>query len=253
MNKLEVINKVSRITWLFWFMKIVATTLGETLGDFLSMTLGLGYMIGIAITLSLFSILIVFQLNLKRFIPLVYWLVIIATTTLGTEISDYLDRSLGLGYSLGSSILFCCLICTLIIWRLKFKNLSVYPISDRLKEMYYWMAILFSNCLGTAFGDYLGDNLGLSYLWGAAITGCIILIVIGLHYFTQLNQIVLFWIAFIFTRPFGATFGDLLTKPISKGGLNFGTAQASLIAILIMGILIYYSNQMNQKEEQRTI
>jgi uncharacterized membrane-anchored protein len=217
---MEKINKVAQITLLFWLMKIVATTLGETLGDFISMTLNLGYTIGIGITLLFFAVVLFTQLSVKKYVPVIYWLVIVGTTTLGTEISDYIDRTLHLGYGWGSLILISGLLFTLYLWYRQYKSLEVYPITEQPKEIYYWVAILFSNSLGTAFGDFLSDNFGLSYLHGALITGAIILIVVLLHYYTKINRILLFWIAFIFTRPFGATFGDFLTKPLSKGGYS---------------------------------
>ncbi|TCL66049.1 putative membrane-anchored protein [Mariniflexile fucanivorans] len=242
------LNKVAEITLIFWLMKIVATTLGETLGDYLSMTLNLGYLTGIFITLVFFLIVLSVQLLTKKYIPVFYWLVIIATTTLGTEISDFLDRSLHLGYTLGSLVLFSGLILTLFLWNKKFKNLKVFPIFDRDKEVYYWVAILFSNSLGTAFGDYLSDVVGLSYLNGAMITAGIILVVVLLHYKTTINHVILFWIAFIFTRPFGATFGDFLTKPLAKGGLDLGTLNASIVSIIVMTILIFVShNKLKNK------
>jgi len=237
------LNKVAEITLLFWIMKIVATTLGETLGDFLSMTLNLGYLVGIGITLVFFIIVLLVQLSAKKFIPIFFWLVIIATTTLGTEISDFLDRSLHLGYTLGSLVLFSGLILTLFLWYKKFKTLNVYPIVDKNKEFYYWIAVLFSNSLGTAFGDYLSDIVGLSYFNGALVTAGIIVIVFLLHNFTKINHIILFWIAFIFTRPFGATFGDFLTKPIAKGGLDLGTLNASIVSVILMTILIIISHR----------
>jgi uncharacterized membrane-anchored protein len=240
---MEKINKVAQISLLFWLMKIVATTLGETLGDYLSMTLNLGYLTGILITLIFFLAVLSIQLLTKKYVPLFYWLVIIATTTLGTEISDFMDRSLHLGYTMGSVVLFGGLLLSLLLWYKKFKSLSVFPIFDRNQEIYYWIAILFSNSLGTAFGDYLSDEIGLSYLNGALFTAGIILIVVLLHYFSKINHIILFWIAFIFTRPFGATFGDFLTKPIVKGGLDLGTLNASIVSIAIMTIMILFSHQ----------
>jgi len=234
----EQLNKVAKITLLFWLMKILATTLGETLGDFISMTLNLGYGVGIAITLAFFLLILIVQLSLKKYIPIVYWLVIVGTTTLGTEISDFLDRTWHLGYALGSVLLVSCLLLTLSLWYRKYNDLEVYPIINKQKEIFYWTAILFSNSLGTAFGDFLSDNLGLGYLEGAIITGGVIILVVLLHYFTKINHILLFWIAFIFTRPFGATFGDFLTKPHSKGGLEFGTLPASLVSVGLMAILI---------------
>ncbi|HRX28558.1 MAG TPA: hypothetical protein P5235_04185 [Saprospiraceae bacterium] len=234
-------NKVAQITLLFWLMKIVATTLGETLGDFISMTLNLGYARSLGITAAVFLIVLLIQLYRKKYIPVIYWLVIIATTTLGTEISDFIDRSLHLGYTGGSILLSSGLGITLFLWWRKFHNLSVYPIVSRDKETYYWIAILFSNSLGTAFGDYLSDVAGLTYSQGAFVTAGIIILVILLHYTTKINEVLLFWLAFIFTRPFGATFGDFLTKPIAKGGLDLGTLQASLVAIAIMVVLIIIS------------
>lgn len=244
------VNKVAEITIIFWLMKIVATTLGETLGDFLSMTLDLGYATGMAITFMFFLVVLSLQLFAKKYVPVIFWLVIVGTTTLGTEISDYIDRTLHAGYALGSLILISCLIITLIIWHKKYKTLEVYPIFERPKEILFWIAILFSNSLGTAFGDFLSDNLGLSYLIGALITGAIIIVVVMLHYFTKINHIVLFWIAFIFTRPFGATFGDFLTKPLAKGGLDLGTLPASIISIIIMAILVIISHKQHNKKDK---
>ncbi len=246
------LNKVAEITLLFWLMKIVATTLGETLGDYISMTLNLGYTIGIVITLTFFFVALLTQLAVKKYIPLVYWLVIIATTTLGTEISDYLDRTLHLGYALGSLLLLGGLAFTLFLWFRKYKNLEVFPIIAKQKEIYYWTAILFSNSLGTAFGDFLGDYFGISYLQGALVTGSVIIMVVLVHYFSKINTIVLFWIAFIFTRPFGATFGDFLTKPADQGGLHLGTLNSSLVAIAIMAILIFIAQRQHQQSHLKT-
>jgi uncharacterized membrane-anchored protein len=235
---MDTASKVARITLMFWLMKIVATTLGETLGDFISMTLNLGYAVGICITLAFFLAILFIQLSVKKYIPAVYWLVIIGTTTLGTEISDFLDRSLHMGYTAGTILLVSCLLIILFLWYRRYRNLEVYPIIDREKEIYYWTAILFSNSLGTAFGDFLGDSLGFTYLQGALITGAVIILVVLLHYFTRINRILLFWIAFVFTRPFGATFGDFLTKKYNQGGLDLGTLNASMVSIGIMAILI---------------
>ncbi|WP_452232621.1 COG4705 family protein [Lacinutrix sp. MEBiC02595] len=236
-------NKVAEVTMLFWCMKIVATTLGETLGDYLSMTLNLGYLTSLFITLVFFINVLCIQLYTTKYSPIYFWLVIIATTTLGTEISDFIDRSLHLGYTIGSIILFIGLLLVLYFWYKKFKNLSVYPIFHKNKEVLFWFAVLFSNSLGTAFGDYLSDVIGLSYLNGALVTSLIIALVVSLHYWTNINQIVLFWIAFIFTRPFGATFGDFLTKSISKGGLDLGTLNASIVSILLMTALLFISHK----------
>ncbi|WP_339625976.1 hypothetical protein [uncultured Maribacter sp.] len=244
---MKALNKVAQITLLFWLMKIVATTLGETLGDFIAQTLDLGYTVGLLITFASFGIVLALQLTRKKYLPIWFWLVIIATTTLGTEVSDFIDRSLHLGYTWGSIVLFIGLLISLYLWYKKYNSLEVYPITERSKEAYYWIAILFSNSLGTAFGDCLSDVIGLSYLNGALVTACIIILVMVLHYFIKINQIVLFWIAFIFTRPFGATFGDFLTKPLEKGGLDLGTLPASIVSIIIMGALILISHKNLKK------
>ena len=241
--KTKTINKIAEITLLFWLMKIVATTLGETLGDFISMTLNLGYLTGIAITLVFFIALFFNQLKNINYKPYSFWLLIIATTTLGTEISDFIDRSLNFGYTIGSLILLIGLLFTLFVWNKKYDNLIVSPIIEKKKELYFWITVLFSNSLGTAFGDYISDVLGFTYLQGAFITAAIIVFVVLLHYFTKLNEALLFWLAFVFTRPFGATFGDFLTKPITKGGLDLGTLQASIVSLILMLSFIYYSHK----------
>ncbi len=242
------INKVARITLLFWLLKIVATTLGETLGDFISMTLNLGYTIGILVTLAFFLVVLLAQLSVKSYLPALFWLVIIGTTTLGTEISDFIDRTLHLGYAAGTLLLISCLLLTLLLWFRRYGNLEVYPITTRQKELLYWIAILFSNSLGTAFGDFLGDYAGLSYLQGAMVTGAVIVIVVLLHCLTRINHILLFWIAFIFTRPFGATFGDFLTKPTEKGGLALGTLSSSLVSVFIMVVIILFGYWRERKK-----
>lgn len=234
-------NKVAEISLIFWLMKIVATTLGETLGDFLSMTMHLGYTVSLVYTFVFFLILVITQINSKSFSSSLYWLVIVATTTLGTEISDYIDRSLGWGYTLGSLFLLTLLLSTLYLWKKEVGNLNVYPIQNKKTEIFYWIAILFSNSLGTAFGDYLSDVLNLPYIMGAIVTLGIILIVLILHYKTKINVILLFWVAFIFTRPFGATFGDLLTKPVSNGGLDLGTLNATIVSVGILLLFIGYT------------
>lgn len=248
-------NKVAKITLIFWLMKIVATTLGETLGDFISMTLNLGYTAGIVITFAFFSIALLAQIGVKKYIPTIYWLVIIGTTTLGTEISDFIDRTLQLGYTAGTLLLVSCLLLTLFLWFRKYKHLEVYPIAEKQKELYYWTVVLFSNSLGTAFGDFLGDYFGLSYLQGAIVTGAVIVVVVLLHYFTKINQVILFWVAFIFTRPFGATFGDFLTKPPGKGGLELGTLNSSLISVglmILLTIIAHRQHTANHLNEHKT-
>ncbi len=243
------LNKVAEVTLYFWIMKILATTLGETLGDLLSMTMKMGYTVSLIITTVFFLVVLFLQLKASKFTPILYWLVIVGTTTVGTEISDLMDRTLGLGYMLGSAILFTALMITLAIWYFQNKKITVYPIYSRKEEIFYWIAILFSNSLGTAFGDFLSDNVGLSYLTGALVTAAIIAAVITLHYLTHLNKILLFWIAFIFTRPFGATFGDLLTKPVAKGGLNLGTIPATLVTTFLLGLLVIYTTRKHNAQK----
>lgn len=237
-------NKVAQVTIYFWIMKICATTLGETAGDLLSMTLNVGYGISTIILLSLFLITLVTQLLASKFHPLLYWSVILTTSTAGTTLSDYMDRTLGLGYANGSLILVTGLLIVLSIWYLSEKTLSVSNIQTTKVELFYWVAILFSNTLGTALGDYLADDSGLGFLGGAVLIGGLIALITLLSYVTRLNRILLFWIAFVLTRPFGATFGDLLTKPLEKGGLGFGTIGSSMIlAILLVGFVVYASIQ----------
>lgn len=234
-------NKLPQITLAFWIMKICATTLGETAGDLLSMTLNVGYAWSSIILLSFFFVTLLVQLFSRSYHPIIYWLVILATSTAGTTMSDFMDRTLGLGYAIGSLILVSILIITLIIWKLTEKSLSVTNIKSLRGEIFYWTAILFSNTLGTALGDFLADNSGLGFSGGAILIGSLILLIALAYYFTKISTVILFWLAFVLTRPFGATFGDLLTKPVSKGGLNFGTIGSSAILFGILVILVIIS------------
>ena len=246
------VSKVAAVTLAFWIMKILATTLGETLGDFISMTLNLGYYVGLAVTFALLAVVLYFQISAKTFHPLLFWSAIIATTTVGTEISDFIDRSWGLGYALGSLILVTALAVTLFVWYKREGHLSVYPIVRKDAEIMFWLAVLFSNSLGTAFGDFLVDNMGLSFIQGALVTAGVIGVVAALHYFTKLDDVLLFWIAFVFTRPFGATFGDFLTKPLTKGGLNIPREYASLITLALLLVILYVStNMMRESKSER--
>ena len=244
-------NKVAKVTIFFWLMKIIATTLGETAGDFISMSLGLGYYVGFAITFAILAILLFFQIQADKHRPAFYWLAIIATTTAGTEVSDLMDRSLGLGYAIGSLVLVACLLGVLTVWYYRDRDLSVYPIIKKDAETTYWLAIVFSNSLGTAFGDFLTDNMGLSYIQGALFTAGVIGVVIALHYLTKLNDIPLFWLAFIFTRPFGATFGDFLTKPLDKGGLSLSRGLSSAIAFILLMVILYFSERNERKNRKK--
>ena len=222
-------------------MKICATTLGETAGDLLSMTMNIGYAISSAILLTFFFATLFIQLYSKKFHPVIYWAVILSTSTAGTTMSDYMDRTLGLGYAFGSLILISLLISTLIIWKTAEKSLSVTDIKHRRGEVFYWSAILFSNTLGTAFGDFLADNSGLGFSGGAILVGSLLAVIVLAFYFTKISHVLLFWIAFVLTRPFGATFGDFLTKTTEKGGINFGTIGSSMVLFSILAILIIIS------------
>ncbi|MBK9419526.1 MAG: hypothetical protein IPN44_00565 [Flavobacteriales bacterium] len=247
----ENLNKVARVTLLFWLMKILATTLGETLGDQLSMSMGLGYATGIGITLVAFLAVLFLQVFRRNFYAPLYWAVIVGTTTLGTEISDFMDRSLGLGYLAGSAVLLSAMLSILAVWHKRLGGIRVYPVTLRSEELFYWAAILASNSLGTAFGDLLADDLGFTYLQGAMITAGVIGVVLVLHRFTKLNHVLLFWIAFIFTRPFGATFGDLLTKSTTAGGLDLGTLPATLVTAALLGMLIIVAHRQEIKEQAK--
>ena len=236
----QVWNKIPELTLLFWITKITATTLGETGGDLLAQTLNVGYAVSTIIFFSFFLVMVTAQLLSKHYNPPIYWAVIVATSTAGTTMSDYMDRTLDLGYALGSAILISILIVVLIIWKLTEKTLSVTAIRSRRGEVFYWIAILFSNTLGTALGDFLADDSGLGFGGSALLISGVLLLVILAYYFTRISRVLLFWVAFVLTRPFGATFGDLLTKSHEKGGLGYGTQGASLILFaMLVGLVIY--------------
>ncbi len=234
-------NKLPVITLSFWIMKICATTLGETAGDLLSMTMKVGYAVSSAILLSFFIATLAGQLSTKKFHPIIYWAVILSTSTAGTTMSDYMDRTLGLGYATGSLILVSLFSVTLLVWRLTEKSLSVTDIKSLRGEVFYWTAILFSNTLGTALGDFLADNSGLGFSGGALLIGSLLSLIVLAYYFTKVSHVLLFWLAFVLTRPFGATFGDLMTKASEKGGLNFGTIGSSLILFVLLVVLVTVS------------
>ncbi|QRY81041.1 hypothetical protein JVX91_08020 [Pseudomonas sp. PDNC002] len=243
-------NKLPQITLAFWVMKICATTLGETAGDLLSMTLNVGYAISSLILISLFLITLIGQLASKRYVPWLYWLVILSTSTAGTTMSDFMDRTLGLGYATGSAILVSILVAIFALWRFSGTSLSVDNIRSFKGEMFYWIAILFSNTLGTALGDFLADDSGLGFAGGALLIGSLIAVVVLLHYFTKLSSVLLFWVAFVLTRPFGATLGDVLTKSHEKGGLDFGTIGSSAILAGILIVLVVMVSVRQKREVQ---
>lgn len=240
-------NKIAQVNIVFWIMKICATTLGETAGDLLSMTLNVGYAVSSLILISIFLISLLAQLRARMFHPVLFWTVVLTTSTAGTTMSDFMDRSLGLGYAMGTSILITVLFAVLALWRWSQKSLSVNQIHDRKAELFYWAAILVSNTLGTALGDYLSDDSGLGFLGGASVVGGLLIVVILMFYFTRLNRTALFWFAFVLTRPFGATFGDLLTKSVGKGGLGFGTIGSSAILAILLAAFVIHTHRAEKQ------
>jgi uncharacterized membrane-anchored protein len=237
------LNKVAAVTATFWVMKICATTLGETAGDLLSMTMKVGYAASSALLVSVFLVVLLIQLRANAFHPLLYWSVVLLTSTAGTTMSDFMDRTLGLGYTKGSLILFSLLVAILALWRISQKDLSVSDIRTPRAELFYWAAILCSNTLGTALGDFLADDSGLGFLGSAALIAGLLLLVLAAAFLTRLSRVALFWIAFVLTRPFGATFGDLLTKPADHGGLDLGTIGSSLVLALLLGGLVVWTSR----------
>jgi uncharacterized membrane-anchored protein len=234
-------SKLPQITAAFWIMKICATTLGETAGDLLSMTLNVGYLYSCLILIGIFLVVVVAQLRAKNFHPFLYWSVILATSTAGTTISDFMDRTLGLGYMKGSLILLTTLITIFMIWRFTTGSLSVTNVKSVKDESFYWAAILVSNTLGTALGDFLADDSGLGFAGGAGLIASLLVATLAAKYFTSISRVMLFWIAFVLTRPFGATLGDLLTKMPEKGGLGFGTIGSSLVLLSILVVFILWT------------
>jgi uncharacterized membrane-anchored protein len=239
-------GKVAAVTFAFWIMKICATTLGETSGDMLSMTMNVGYLVSSLILISLFLIALVLQLRARSFHPVLYWTVILATSTAGTTISDFMDRTLNLGYAVGSSILVGLLILILIVWRLSVGSISVDHIRGRKVEVFYWSAILVSNTLGTALGDFLSDSSGLGFARSNLIISSAILLIALAYYLTPISRTALFWAAFVLTRPFGATMGDLLTKGTDKGGLGFGTIGSSAVLLAVLIVLVLFSTRKHR-------
>jgi uncharacterized membrane-anchored protein len=240
-------TKVPEVTLVFWVIKIAATTLGETGGDSVTMTLNWGYLIGTAIFLSLFAVLVVFQIAAGKFYPLLYWATIVASTTAGTTMADFADRSLGIGYAGGSSLLFGCLIAVLGVWYWTLGSISVTTVATPRVEAFYWLAITFSQTLGTALGDWTADDTGLGYAGGAGVFGAGLAVLAGLYFFTKVSRVFLFWAAFILTRPLGATVGDFLDKPVSDGGMAFSRPIASaIIGVFILACLLVLPQRAGQ-------
>lgn len=241
------LSKVPEVTLGFWIIKVLATTLGETGGDTVTMTLDWGYLAGTALFAAVLVGLVVVQILSKRFHPVLYWVTIVASTTFGTTMADFADRSLGIGYTGGSTLLLVCLAAVLALWYRTEGTVSVDTVSTPRVEAFYWAAITFSQTLGTALGDWLADTGGLGYEGGALVFAAGLAVVVVLYYRTQVSRVGLFWAAFILTRPLGATVGDFLDKPVAKGGLNLSRPLASaVIAVLIVAAIILLPQRAGQ-------
>jgi uncharacterized membrane-anchored protein len=233
-------SKVPAVTLGFWLIKIAATTLGETGGDTLSMSLGLGYLVSTAIFAVVFAAAVGAQIGARRFRPLLYWLTIVATTTVGTTLADFADRSLGIGYAGGSMLLLALLLASLAIWYRVLGSIAVDSVATPRAEAFYWITIMFSQTLGTALGDWTADSAGLGYTGAMMIFGGLLLAVAAAYFRTRLSRTALFWLAFVLTRPLGAVLGDFLDKPIDHGGLALSRIGASgvLVALMLVFILL---------------
>ncbi len=234
-------SKVPEVTLVFWIIKIAATTLGETGGDTVSMSMKLGYLVGSAIFAAIFVIAVAAQIRASRFQPWLYWATIIATTTVGTTLADFADRSLGIGYTGGASLLFILLMASLALWYWSLGSVSIHTVSSRRAEMFYWITIMFSQTLGTALGDWTADTADLGYTGAAAVFGLLLALVAAAYFWTRISRTALFWAAFILTRPLGAVVGDFLDKPLGAGGLALSryAASAALMLFIIACIAIF--------------
>lgn len=237
----KVLSKVPEVTLAFWVIKIAATTLGETGGDAVSMSMNLGYLIGTVIFSAVFLAAVFAQIKAKTFQPFLYWATIIATTTVGTTLADFADRSLGIGYTGGSTLLIVLLFGSLFIWHRTLGSVSVSTVSSPKAEMFYWVTIMFSQTLGTALGDWTADTAGLGYAGAAVVFSTLLAFVVAAYYWTNVSRTLLFWAAFILTRPLGAVVGDFLDKPLSAGGLALSrySASAALFAFILISILLF--------------
>jgi uncharacterized membrane-anchored protein len=239
--------KVPELTFLFWLIKIAATTLGETGGDAVSMSMNLGYLLSTAIFAVVFLIAVAVQIKSVKFHPLIYWITIIATTTVGTTLADFADRSLGIGYAGGSSLLLALLIASLFIWYKVMGSVSIQTVSNAKAEMFYWVTIMFSQTLGTALGDWTADSAGFGYSGSALIFGSMLAVVGALYFWTHVSRTFLFWAAFILTRPLGAVVGDFLDKPRSAGGLELSRYSASAALLVFIIFCLFFFRQRAAK------
>jgi uncharacterized membrane-anchored protein len=234
----DTLSKVPAVTLGFWIIKILATTLGETAGDTVTMTMKLGYLAGTGIFMTVLAVLVWRQIAAKRFHPVLYWATIVASTTAGTALADFATRSLGIGYTGGSLLLLACVLASLAVWRWTTGSISSDAISTPRQEVFYWLTITFSQTLGTALGDWTADTGGLGYVGAALVFGALLAVVAGLYFWTKVNRVLLFWAAFILTRPLGATVGDFLDKPLDHGGLAFSRPLASAVLAAVIVVLI---------------
>lgn len=239
----SVVSKVPELTLMFWIVKIAATTLGETGGDSVSMSMDLGYLVGTLIFAAIFIVAVMVQIRAKAFHPVIYWVTIVATTTVGTTLADFADRSLGIGYAGGSSLLLALLLGSLFLWHRTLGSVNVRDIRTPKAEMFYWVTIMFSQTLGTALGDWMADDAGFGYGGAAVVFGGAILIIAALYLFTKVSRTFLFWAAFILTRPLGAVVGDFLDKPRDHGGLELSrySASAALLVFMVVCLLVVKS------------
>jgi uncharacterized membrane-anchored protein len=234
------LSKVPAVTLGFWIIKILATTLGETAGDTVTMTWNLGYLAGSAIFLSVLVLLVVLQIMAKKFHPFLYWATIVASTTAGTTLADFADRSLGIGYTGGSALLLLCVLACLGLWYRSEGTVSVATVNTPRVESFYWATITFSQTLGTALGDWMADSSGLGYRGAAVVFAAVLAVVTAVYFWTNVSRVLLFWTAFIVTRPLGATVGDILDKPLKDGGLALSRpiASAVIAAFIVACILL---------------
>ena len=233
-------SKVPEVTLIFWFIKILATTLGETGGDAVSMSMNLGYAIGSFIFIGIFVVAVLAQISAKAFHPLLYWFVVVTTTTAGTTMADFADRSLGIGYPGGASLLFVLLMASLAVWYWSTGSISVNTVASPKVETFYWVSILFSQTLGTALGDWMADTNGLGYEGGALVFSAGLAVIAAAYFWTNISHTLLFWAAFILTRPLGATLGDFLDKPLQNGGLAFSRFYATaILAAIILACIAF--------------
>jgi uncharacterized membrane-anchored protein len=240
-DKSEAFSKVPEITLVFWLIKILATTLGETGGDAVSMSMDLGYLVGTMIFAAIFVAAVAVQISARKFHPVIYWTTIVASTTVGTTLADFADRSLGIGYTGGTAILSALLLLSLLTWYRALGSVAVDSVASPKSEFFYWLTIMFSQTLGTALGDWTADTAGLGYVGGALIFSGLLAIVALAFFFTRISRTVLFWSAFILTRPLGAVVGDFLDKPVNAGGLALSrySATAALVALIVACIFIF--------------